>query len=105
MSPKALAPAVPMAFLEASICLPRETTESKKRKRANSQKKVTKSRTNMKILKARWPTLVILVVKGIDAVLTQLFEGDGGRLVLASDDDGVESGVGLQGLCERLSSS
>ena len=49
--------------------------------------------------------LLPLVVKGIDAVLTQLFEGDGGRLVLASDNDGVESGVGLQGLHERLSSS
>ena len=49
--------------------------------------------------------LLPLVVKGIDAVLTQLFERDGGRLLLASDNDGVESGVGLQGLCERLSSS
>ena len=49
--------------------------------------------------------LLPLVVKGIDAVLTQLFEGDGCRLVLASDNDGVESGVGLQGLCERLSST
>ena len=49
--------------------------------------------------------LLPLVVKGIDAVLTQFFEGNGGRLVLASDNDGAESGVGLQGLCERLSST
>ena len=49
--------------------------------------------------------LLPLVVKGIDGVLTQLSEGDGGRLVLASDNDGAESGVGLQGLCERLSST
>ena len=49
--------------------------------------------------------LLPLIIKGVDAVLTQLFERDSGRLVLASDNDGVESGVGLQGLCERLSST
>jgi hypothetical protein len=46
-----------------------------------------------------------LIVKGINAVLSQLFEGDGRRLVLAPDDDGLERKVGLQGLRKGLSTS
>jgi hypothetical protein len=46
-----------------------------------------------------------LIVKGINAVLSQLFEGDGRRIVLAPDDDGFERRVGLQGLRKGLSTS
>ena len=118
MSPKALASAVPMAFLEASSCLPWRNRKSRnkgkgkdksekvdekrilllthrcdgailsdkcgdglsavcaqavrryielrtkrdhrkqEKEEGKQSEKVTKSRTNMKILKARWPTLV-----------------------------------------------
>ena len=49
--------------------------------------------------------VAFLIVKGINAVLSQLFEGDGRRHVLAPDDDGFERRVGLQGLRKGLSTS